>query len=160
MMKLYKGGVCEMKKSRFAMIAATAVAIGMILTACGSDDKSAENNTNKQTEQTNSGSTDSNKNSQSTGNEQVVNITASNWKWELDKTEVKAGQPVKLVVTGKEGLHGLTVMGADAKIKNIPPGKTETVTFTPDKEGELKLVCSVACGTGHSTMTATLKVVK
>lgn len=145
-----------MKKNRFAMIAATAVAFGMILTGCGSDDKKADDTNNTNTGQTNPGSTDSNTN---TGNEQVVNVTASNWKWELDKTEVKKGQPVKLVVSGKEGLHGLNIMGADAKIKNIAPGKTETVTFTPNEAGDLKLICSVACGTGHSTMTTTLKVV-
>lgn len=145
---------------KFALIAATAVAFGMIMTGCGSDEKAADN-TNNTPEQTNSGSTDSNTNTDTaTGNEQVVNVTASNWKWTLDKTEVKVGQPVKLVVTGKEGLHGLTVMGADAKIKNIPPGKSETVTFIPDKAGELKLVCTVSCGTGHSTMSTTLKVVE
>ncbi|ASS76881.1 hypothetical protein CIG75_19300 [Tumebacillus algifaecis] len=148
-----------MKKNRFALIAATAVAFGMIMTGCGSDKQATDDTTKNNTEQKNSGSTDTNKNTEASGNEQVVNVTAVNWSWELDKTEVKKGQPVKLVVSGKEGLHGLTVMGTDAKIKNIPPGKTETVVFTPDKAGDLKLVCTVACGTGHSAMAATLKVV-
>ncbi|MCX7572019.1 hypothetical protein OS242_18955 [Tumebacillus sp. DT12] len=160
-----------MKKS-FALLTATAVAVGMIVTGCGSDkeattDKATE--TTSSNTNTNSGSTSTSTDKAktetpaATGTEQVVKLTAlKDFKWELDKTEVKVGQPVKLVVSAAEGagMHGVTIPGTSVKNVHAMAGKEETVTFTPDKAGDLTLECSLACGTGHMKMKTTLKVVE
>lgn len=136
-----------MKKRRFALVAATAlVAFGMMASGCG--DSSADSDKQQAAPK-------------ETGNEVVINVTASNWKWELDKTEVKVGQPVKLVVTSVEGLHGLTIDGTTVKdVKAMKGQPAETVIFTPEKAGDLMLRCTIMCGTGHAQMKTVLKVVE
>lgn len=160
-----------MKKS-FALLTATAVAVGLIVTGCGSDkeattDKAAE--TSSSTTNTNTGSTSTSTDTAktetpaATGAEQVVKLTAQkDFQWELDKTEVKVGQPVKLVITAAEGagMHAVTIGGSSVKNIHAMAGKEETATFTPDKAGDLTVECSLACGTGHMKMKTTLKVVE
>jgi cytochrome c oxidase subunit 2 len=151
-----------MKTNRFALLAATAVvAFGMILTGCGTD--KADNSSNSSTGSSSSStSTSSSSNTASTGSEQVVKITADkDFKWTLDKTEVKKGQPVKLVITAAEGagMHAVTIAGTDVKSVHAMSGKEETAIFTPDKAGDLTIQCSLQCGTGHRDMKTTLKVV-
>lgn len=95
-----------------------------------------------------------------TGNEQVVNVTGANWRWDLDKQEVKKGQPVMLVIKNTEGVHGLRVAGTDVKTATIKPGEEKRLIFTPEKAGDLYLECSIMCGTGHGQMKVPLKVVE
>ncbi|HEU4963567.1 MAG TPA: hypothetical protein VFV52_06870 [Bacilli bacterium] len=160
-----------MKNNRFAVLAATAViAMGALLTGCGDDSAtpSDTNNTETTTPADTNTSTDTAKqddttkteDTAATGDEQVINVTAQNFKWTLDKTEVKVGQPVKMVVTGKEGFHGLTIPGTDVNGVQIKAGETTEVTFTPEKAGDLMIMCSIMCGAGHGDMHTTLKVVE
>jgi cytochrome c oxidase subunit II len=149
-----------MKKNRFALLAATAVvAFGMILTGCGTNNADSGSTSSS----SNSGSTTTtNSNTASTGNEQVVKLTADKgFKWTLDKTEVKKGQPVKLVITAADGagMHAVTIPGTDVKSVHAMTGKEETAIFTPDKAGDLIIQCTLPCGTGHGGMHTTLKVV-
>ena len=41
---------------------------------------------------------------------------------------------------------------------DIKPGKTTTVEFLADKQGEFTIFCSVFCGSGHPTMKGSLVV--
>jgi len=144
-----------MKKNRFALLTATAVvAMGMILTGCGDNAETTKTTDNKSTASTPAASNTTT----STGNEQVVKVNGKNWAWELDKTEVKKGQPVKLVISATEGMHNITIDGTTVKDVHAMSGKEETITFTPDKAGDLLLRCTLPCGTGHGQMVATLKV--
>lgn len=149
-----------MKNNRFAMLAATAViAMSAILTGCGEKEPAPAEDT-KATDTTKTEDTKKEDTTAASGDVQVINVNAKNWAWELDKTEVKAGQPVKLVVNGAEGFHGLKIEGADVADTQIPNGKETVIEFTPEKAGDLTLVCSIMCGTGHGQMKATLKVVE
>jgi cytochrome c oxidase subunit 2 len=143
---------------KFTLLAMTAVvAFGMILTGCGASDSSKttkDSSSNSATTTPSSTTTPA----ASTGDEQVIHVSAKNYEWVLDKTEVKANKPVKLVITATEGMHGLTIDGTDVKNVHAMSGKEETATFTPTKAGDLQLVCSIMCGTGHGTMKTTLKV--
>ena len=145
---------------KFTLLATTAVvAFGLILTGCGSSDSS--NNANSTTSATTTPSTSTTTTSTtpaSSGDEQVIHVTAKNYEWQLDKTEVKVGKPVKLIITATEGMHGLTIDGTDVKGVHAMSGKEETATFTPTKAGDLNVMCSIMCGTGHGTMKTTLKV--
>lgn len=138
-----------MKMKSFVLLATTAVvAFGMILAGCGSSNSAPDSSSNSSASKT-----------VETGDEQVVHVTAKNFEWQLDKTEVKANKPVKLVITATEGMHGLTVDGTDVKNVHAMSGKEETAIFTPTKAGDLTLKCSIMCGTGHGSMITTLKVV-
>jgi cytochrome c oxidase subunit 2 len=41
----------------------------------------------------------------------------------------------------------------------VPRGGSTQIQFTPDKVGDFVGHCSVFCGSGHGTMTLTLRVV-
>lgn len=149
---------------KFVAMTAAIVAAGMIMTGCGSNDTAEPTTEPAKTEapkQDTTTGTDTKKEEAAApaGNEQVINVTATNWEWKLDKTEVKKGQPVKLVFDGKEGMHGVTVKGTSIDNLHVMPGKTAEATFTPDKAGEYEMICSLMCGTGHATMKTTIKVV-
>lgn len=153
-----------MKKHRFAIFAATAiVAFGMILVGCGSNTASSTDNSSSstQTASTGSGSSSTSASSSTTdsADTQVVHVTAKNFAWQLDKTEVKKGKPVKLIVTASEGFHALTIPGTSVASVQAASGQTKEVTFTPDKAGDLMLMCTQMCGAGHGDMHTTLKVV-
>jgi cytochrome c oxidase subunit 2 len=141
-----------MAYKRLTVVAATAIALGMLLTGCGTD-KTAEEKTTNQNQTNQQAAAPS-------GDEQVVHVVGKNFTWELDKTEVKAGKPVKLVITSKEGYHGLTIPGTDVNNVKAKAGEESVATFTPEKPGDLFLKCSIMCGTGHGQMVVPLKVVQ
>jgi cytochrome c oxidase subunit 2 len=85
--------------------------------------------------------------------ENVVNIEASNWKFNQEKYEVKAGSPVTINFKSTEGVHGISIEGLDVDIE-----REGSKTITPDKPGEYKIVCNIMCGPDHGKMTATLVV--
>jgi len=149
----------DMKKNRLALLAVTAVAaLGMTLAGCG--EKEAEPTKTETTTSTDKAATETKKETApaAAGNEQVVKVNGKNWAWDLDKTEVKKGQPVKLIITSTEGMHNLSIDGTTVDNVHAMSGKEEVVTFTPDKAGELFLRCTLPCGTGHGSMVAKLKV--
>ncbi|GIM45440.1 hypothetical protein DNHGIG_09890 [Collibacillus ludicampi] len=142
-----------MKKNRLVLLAGSVLALGLALTGCGSDSNQSATPSNNATSAPNSSSS----NAPANGNEQTVKVTATNFKWTLDKTEVKAGQPVKFVISDKEGAHGFSIAGTNVN-QPLTPGSDTTVTWTPEKPGTYTIICSVMCGIGHSDMQTTLTV--
>jgi cytochrome c oxidase subunit 2 len=142
---------------------AALIALAMLVTGCGDKKEESKPSSTATTTSSTSSSTSSGTSAQATassGDEQVVKVVGQNYEWKLDKTEVKKGKPVKLVVTSEQGFHGLTIDGTPVNNVQAMNGKENSVTFTPEKAGDLKLVCSIMCGTGHDKMVATLKVVE
>lgn len=128
-----------------------------ILTACGNsdnEDKSSGNMAGMSEEEMENMDTEDSSGNNSSSNEALgeeVSVVASNWKWDMSKTEFKAGEPITFSIEGEQGLHGFAIQGTDID-EQIPEGETKTVTWTPDKAGEYTLVCSVVCGFGHGDM--------
>ncbi|MFC4768295.1 cupredoxin domain-containing protein [Effusibacillus consociatus] len=92
-----------------------------------------------------------------TGNPQEVKIAGSNYKFEVTQGELKAGQPVKLTLEGKAGVHGYKITDSSIN-ETVKSDEVKTVTWTPEKSGEYFVVCSVPCGSGHSSMQAKIVV--
>ncbi|MFD0713912.1 cytochrome C oxidase subunit II [Paenibacillus sp. GCM10027626] len=67
---------------------------------------------------------------------------------------VKKGEPVKLKLVNKSGIHGLAI--ADFGIDLNGDKLEQEVTF--DKAGTFEMHCSVGCGVGHNDMKTTLIV--
>jgi len=126
-----------MKKS---MLFSSVLAAALIFTGCSNEAKPAAE------------STAATATAPTTG-ENVINIEASNWKFNQDRFEVKAGQPVTVNLKSTEGYHGIVIDGLGVEIT-----KEGRHTFTPDKPGEYQIMCSIPCGTDHGKMTATLVV--
>lgn len=85
--------------------------------------------------------------------ENVINIEASNWKFNQETFEAKVGQPVTINFKTTEGVHGITIDGLGVDIS-----REGSETITPEKAGEYQILCSIPCGPDHGKMIAKLVV--
>jgi cytochrome c oxidase subunit 2 len=88
---------------------------------------------------------------------QVVHVTASNYKWSIDKNQLKAGQPTEFDLTAQEGMHGFSIDGTDVS-QQVMQGQDQKVLWTPPKAGTYTIRCNLMCGTGHGDMLTTFTV--
>lgn len=123
---------------KWTFLTTSLVAASLIFAGCSGESKPA--------------STDSAQQAPASG-DNVVNIEASNWKFNQEKYEVKAGSPVTINFKSAEGVHGISIEGLDVSLD-----KEGSKTITPDKPGEYKIICSIMCGPDHGKMAATLVV--
>lgn len=96
-----------------------------------------------------------------------VHVFGRQWSWEfVYKSGKSAGNeffvpvntPVKLLMTSKDVLHSFYVPSMRIK-QDVVPGRYTALTFTADKLGDFHVFCTEYCGTSHSGMLATMKVV-
>jgi len=87
-----------------------------------------------------------------------IDVTAKRFAFDPGEITVKKGQPVVLVLHGKDAAHGLRFRELNVDVK-VSAGGTSEVQFTPDKTGDFVGHCSVFCGSGHGGMMLTLHVV-
>lgn len=87
----------------------------------------------------------------------IIEIKASQWKFEPDTITVKKGESVKLIITSQDVTHGFSLPAFNIQ-ETLKPGQTVTVEFVPDKAGTFPFRCTVFCGSGHSGMDGTLIV--
>lgn len=85
---------------------------------------------------------------------QEITLQATNWKFDQPEYKVKKGEPLKINLDIKEGVHGVSI--PDLKVSLDNNSKSKVVT--PEKAGSYNIICSIPCGSGHSTMTAKLVV--
>jgi cytochrome c oxidase subunit II len=92
-------------------------------------------------------------------NEQTIKITAKKFEYSPKEIVVKKGVPIVLEFTSLDRMHGFDC--PDLKIRtDIPPGKTSTLRFVPDRVGIFPFHCDNFCGTGHEGMRGTIKVIE
>jgi cytochrome c oxidase subunit 2 len=111
----------------------------MLMTACGGKEQAANTNSTEAP----AAATDGN----------GINIEASNWKFNQDVYEVKAGEEFTINFKSTEGFHGIGIEGLDVDIQ-----KDGSKTLKVDKAGEYKIFCNVICGPEHGNMIAKLVV--
>ena len=87
-----------------------------------------------------------------------IEILAKRFSYEPSEITLKRGQPVELVLKSTDTTHGFAIreLGINLVAKE---GAHDEVTFTPSKTGEFSGKCNIFCGTGHSSMRLTVKVV-
>ena len=113
----------------------------MTLSACGENNSSSKSS--------NSGVSD-------TGvapSEEIV-IKASNYTFDQKEYHIKQGEAVKIVFENEQGNHGVIIPGLDIELSKKNPSQI----ITPDKPGEYEVICSVFCGSGHTTMNSKIIV--
>lgn len=94
-----------------------------------------------------------------------VKVTARMWSWHFEYENgandgvlrVPLNRPVKLVITSADVLHSLFIPAFRVK-EDAVPGMETYLWFQPDQEGTFDLFCSEYCGTGHSSMITTVRV--
>lgn len=96
-----------------------------------------------------------------------IHVTGKQWAWEIEyKSGVKTGnlimvpvnKDVKLIMTSKDVLHSFYIPSFRQK-QDLIPGMYTALWFNANKLGEFHVFCAEYCGTQHSGMLATLKVV-
>ena len=86
-----------------------------------------------------------------------IRISAKKFEYHPDKVTVKLGQPVVLVLTSEDRIHGFKMPDLGIRT-DIVPGQETRVNLTPDKVGSFSFHCDVFCGDGHEDMEGTLVV--
>jgi len=97
-----------------------------------------------------------------------INVIGKQWVWdfwylngrhETNELVVPKGRKVKLLMSSSDVIHSFFV--PEFRLKNdVVPGSYTTLWFEATQTGEFQVLCAEYCGTAHSTMLATLKVVE
>lgn len=96
-----------------------------------------------------------------------IHVRGKQWAWEMEyKSGVKTSnlivapinKDVKLIMTSIDVLHSFYVPSFRIK-QDVVPGMYTALWFRADKLGEFHVFCTEYCGTEHSGMLATLKIV-
>lgn len=96
-----------------------------------------------------------------------VKVTGQRWFWTFDYANgknsvgefvVPVNTPVKLLLSSQDVIHSFFVPVFRIKMDALPNRYT-VEWFEATKEGEFKAYCAEFCGTSHSNMMATIKVV-
>ena len=81
---------------------------------------------------------------------QKVTITMDDRLFDVTDITAKAGQPITVELVNHDTMnHQFEVPALNIKSDVVRPGKSVTVTFTPDKAGEYDFICPM---TGHVAM--------
>lgn len=98
-----------------------------------------------------------------------VNVIGKQWAWEfqyehngqkfstLDVLYVPVDTEILLDMTSTDVVHSFFIPSARLK-KDVVPGMRTLLTFKPTKLGDMQVFCAEFCGTSHSRMLATIKV--
>jgi len=86
-----------------------------------------------------------------------IHISAKKFEYHPNKVTAKLGQPVVLVLTSEDRIHGFKMPDFGLRT-DIVPGQETRVTLTPDKAGSFTFFCDVFCGDGHEDMDGTLVI--
>lgn len=86
-----------------------------------------------------------------------IRISAKKFEFHPNKVATKAGQPVVLVLTSLDRIHGFKMPDFGVRTE-IVPGQETRVELLPTKAGSFTFFCDVFCGDGHEDMDGTLVV--
>jgi len=90
--------------------------------------------------------------------EQIVRITASEWKFQPAQLTVEAGVPVQLTeLNGGTIQHDFSIEALGINLPLLDPGKSQSVRFIPTKKGTFEFKCTVP-GHAEAGMKGTITV--
>lgn len=88
----------------------------------------------------------------------VIEVIARRYSFEPEVIEVRAGEPVRLLVRSADGVHGFAIDKLDVKREIPRGGKAVAIDFVASQAGRFQVACSEYCGNGHEEMKGTLVV--
>ncbi len=97
-----------------------------------------------------------------------VNVVGKRWMWktqhmtgqrEINELHVPIGVPVRLTMTSEDVIHSFFIPAFRVK-QDAVPGRYTTAWFEATKVGEYHLFCAEYCGTKHSQMIGSIKVME
>jgi len=97
-----------------------------------------------------------------------IHVIGRQWMWkvqhpdgrrEINQLTVPVGRPVKLLMTSEDVVHSFGIP-AFRITQDVMPGRYSFEWFEPTRVGEYHLFCREYCGTQHSGMIGTIRVLK
>jgi cytochrome c oxidase subunit II len=85
-----------------------------------------------------------------------IQITASRYAFDPVTIQVNVGEPVRIVIRSKDGVHGFSIPKLKIDVQVPKSGEPVTVEFTAPAVGRYEIACSEFCGSGHGQMKAAL----
>ena len=85
-----------------------------------------------------------------------IQITASRYTFDPVTIQVSAGEPVRIVIRSKDGVHGFSIPKLKIDVPIPKGGNPVMVEFTAPAAGRYEIACSEFCGSGHGQMKAAL----
>lgn len=85
-----------------------------------------------------------------------IQITASRYAFDPLTIQVSAGEPVRIVIRSKDGVHGFSIPKLKIDVQVPKSGDPVIVEFTAPAAGRYEIACSEFCGSGHGQMKAAL----
>ena len=86
-----------------------------------------------------------------------IAVRANKFSFTPNELRIRRGQPITLMLSTEDFVHGFSVPDFDIRI-DLVPGKTVELTFTPNRAGTFVLLCDNFCGDGHDKMAGMLIV--
>lgn len=86
-----------------------------------------------------------------------IRISAKKFEFHPNKVLAKLGQPLVLVLTSEDRIHGFKMPDLGLRT-DIVPGQETRVSMTPGKAGSFTFFCDVFCGDGHEDMDGSLVI--
>ena len=83
-----------------------------------------------------------------------IQITASRYAFDPVSIQVNAGEPVRLVIQSRDGVHGFSIPALKIDVQVPKGGDSVSVEFTAPPVGRYEIACSEFCGHGHGQMRA------
>jgi cytochrome c oxidase subunit II len=96
-----------------------------------------------------------------------IRVRAKKWSWEFEypsgdrmpgELVLEQGRPYKMIISSDDVLHSFFIPEFRLK-RDAVPGQYSFIQFTPTVTGPAQVFCAEYCGTSHSGMLATVKVV-
>ena len=85
-----------------------------------------------------------------------IQISASRYAFDPVTIQVSAGEPVRIVIRSKGGVHGFSIPTLKIDVQVPKSGDPVMVEFTAPAAGRYEIACSEFCGSGHGQMKAAL----
>jgi cytochrome c oxidase subunit 2 len=98
--------------------------------------------------------------SSAAGAAQRFEVTASRYRFEPDRIEVRQGDLVELVLRSADTDHGLAIKAYSVKVAIPKGGEPVGVCFVANRPGTFPFECSEYCGSGHKRMRGQLVVLE
>jgi cytochrome c oxidase subunit II len=97
-----------------------------------------------------------------------IRVYGEKWSWkfgypsgdvEPGELTLEKGRPYKMIISSADVLHSFYIPEFRMK-RDAVPGQYSFIQFTPTKAGDAHVFCAEYCGTSHSGMLATVKVLE
>lgn len=94
-----------------------------------------------------------------------IRVSARQWSWQFiyanghvdENLHVPVDEPVKLIMTSEDVIHGLSIPAFRVKM-DLVPGRYTSTWFRAIRPGTYQLLCTEYCGDDHSNMLANVVV--